>query len=88
MIKRSVHSTLNVNCSDSSYAEGVKDGIIFALSNLLHECDVVMRVMPTIEELEEGNYRVRARFTAREKSSGTERGRWIRSFSSYYEEDD
>ena len=88
-IKRSVHSTLNVSCRNADYAEGVKDGVIYTLSNLLHECDVVIRVMPYVEHYESDenyDYRVRARFSVREKRQGTERGRWIKDFSAYYEE--
>ena len=86
-IKRSVHSSLVVTSSNSDYAEGVKDGIIYTLSNLLHECDVIMRVMPYIEYFEgDTDYKVRSRFSVREKAPGTMRGKWIKDFSAYYEE--
>ena len=86
-IKRSVNSTLNVSCRNADYAEGVKDGVVYTLSNLLHECDVVIRDMPYVEYYESNNdYKVRARFSVREKPKGMERGRWIKDFSAYYEE--
>lgn len=94
MIKRSVPVTLSVRCETSEYAQGVKDGIIYTLECLLHECDVIMRISPYIDRLTEEKkdddsiqqYRVRARFTVREKSSGKSRGEWIKTNHGYYEE--
>lgn len=94
MIKRSIPVTLSVRCETSEYAQGVKDGIIYTLECLLHECDVIMRISPYIDRLTEEKpdddsiqqYRVRARFTVREKSSGKSRGEWIKTNHAYYEE--
>jgi hypothetical protein len=101
MIKRSIPSTLKIQCEDVVYAEGVKDGVIWALENLLHECDIIMRMMPTVEAIENQKekadalqeddavkvYSVRARFTVREKHPSKPRGEWIKTFSAFYEEE-
>lgn len=95
MIKRSVPVTFSALCESSDYAQGMKDGISHALECLLHECDVIMRVSPYVIQLtteEPDNdkiqkYQVRARFTAREKRPGKERGEWIKTDHAYYEEE-
>jgi hypothetical protein len=95
MIKRSIPVTFSAFCESSDYAQGMKDGISHALECLLHECDVIMRVSPYVIQLtteEPDNdktqkYQVRARFTAREKRPGKERGEWIKTDHAYYEEE-
>jgi hypothetical protein len=93
MIKRSVPNTFLVKCPNLEYAEGVKDGIMFTLQSLLHECDIVMRkspeIFPLAKEHEEHDqqYLVRSRFTARDKKLGKEKGEWIKTDKAYYEEE-
>ena len=92
MIKRSVPITLSVFAQTAEYAEGVKDGIMYTLECLMHECDVIMRKSPEvtyIPEQQDGQirYKVRARFTVREKMNGMERGKWIKINSPFYEEE-
>ena len=93
-IKRSVPQTLNVLCPSLEHAEGVKNGVMYALSNLLQECDIIMRKAPEIEAMPKENeeeeptqYRVRARFTVKEKPQGSEKGRWIDTNRAFYEEE-
>ena len=90
MSKRSVPSTILIRCQDRQYAEGVKDGIVYALQNLTHECDIIMRLMPIVEPYsQEKNfeYCVRARFSAREKLPHKEKGDWIKTSKAYYEQE-
>lgn len=95
MIKRSIPNTLSVFCETHEYAEGVKDGIMYTLECLRHECDIILRVSPTVEKItiDEADkdklqqYKVRARFTAREKRAGKEKGDWIKINRAYYEEE-
>lgn len=91
-IKRSVPATLLVRCPNADYAEGVKDGIVYTLECLLHECDVILRLSPTVvpvdkeDDSQDQQYRVRARFTARSKQEGKSKGEWIKINSAFYEE--
>ena len=85
-IKRSVPTTLLVRCPNADYAEGVKDGIVYTLECLLHECDVILRCSPTVIHDQDQQYRVRARFTVRSKQEGKAKGEWIKINSAYYEE--
>lgn len=91
-IKRSVPTTLLVRCPNADYAEGVKDGIVYTLECLLHECDVILRLSPTVipvdkeDDSQDQQYRVRARFTARSKQEGKPKGEWIKINSAFYEE--
>lgn len=87
MIKRSIPATLSVRCEDIQYASGVHDGIIYTLQSLQHECDIIMRLMPAIEKYGEEEYRVRSRFTAREKRPGKLKGEWIKIERAFYEEE-
>ena len=93
MIKRSIPTTFLVKCQNLEYAEGVKDGVMYTLQCLINECDIIMRkspeVFPLAKEHEEHDqqYLVRARFTAREKKQGAEKGSWIKTNTSYYEEE-
>ena len=91
VLKRSVPSTLLVRCQDHQHAEGVRAGVVYALQNLVHECDIIVRLMPVVEEEEEEeeglHYRVRARFTVREKPSHKEKGEWINLSETYYEQE-
>jgi len=93
MIKRSVPNTFLVKCPNLEYAEGVKDGIMFTLQCLLHECDIVMRKLPEIfplakeHEEHDQQYLVRSRFTARDKKLCKEKGEWIKTDKAYYEEE-
>ena len=91
MIKRSVPVTLSVFAQTAEYAEGVKDGIMYTLECLMHECDVIMRKSPEVEFDSEKpdsqiQYKIRARFTVREKMQGMERGKWIKINSAFLEE--
>jgi hypothetical protein len=89
MAKRSVPSTILIRCQDLQYAEGLKDGIVCALENLMHECDIIMRLMPTVEiysQKENLQYCVRARFSVREKLPHKEEGEWIEISEAYYEQ--
>jgi hypothetical protein len=88
MIKRSVPITLLVKSDNPEYAEGIKDGIMYALEVLLHECDVIMRVSPYVYKHEDGeHWMVRSRFTARSKAEDRARGEWIKIHKAYYEEE-
>jgi hypothetical protein len=89
MIKRSIPMAVFISCPTEDYAQGVKDGIMATLSSLMHECDVIVRVSPYIEKMREGDniWFVRARFTAREKVKGREKGDWIKINRNYYEEE-
>jgi len=93
MIKRSIPTTLVVRCPNADYADGVKDGIMYALECLLHECDVIMRKSPEVtraiisDKNGDHQYQVRARFTARSKRTDKQKGEWIKVNSAFYEED-
>ena len=93
MIKRSIPATFLVKCPNLEYAEGVKDSVTWTLQCLLQECDIIMRkspeILPIAKEHEEHDqtYLVRARFTARDKKQGTEKGSWIKTNTAYYEEE-
>lgn len=94
LIKRSIPQTLFVLCPNLDHANGVKNGIMYALSNLLQECDIIMRKAPEIETVAKENeeeptqYFVRARFTAKEKRPNLGiGGRWIDTNRSFYEEE-
>ena len=93
MIKRSVPITLVIKCQTTDYADGIKDGIMHTLQCLMHECDIIMRVSPSVHIVNKENdnettqYVVRSRFTVREKKQGRDRGEWIKINSSYYEEE-
>ena len=91
-ITRHVPSSLNITTDNEFHALGLKEGITYALSNLLHECDIIMRLPPIIEKecINKDDkiykYKVRSRFTVKSKEDFAEKGKWINIHSHLYEE--
>jgi hypothetical protein len=69
-----VPASLVIHCHTEEQAKHIAHAVKCTLENLLHECDVIMRVPPTIHETERDPsdpvrplFYVRARFTAKPK---------------------